>query len=178
MRSAIDPSAEDPLRGLRLSADQVGWLLEAGSLDPARSGGALAALDDFEADGDLIPAAQGWPRLAELAQTFELTPLDVAVLVLALAPDLDRVFESCYGYLNDDVTRRRATVGLALDLSGREAWDPAARARFLPERRWSPAVCWSWKTPIGRCCREPCECRTGWWLICWVTTRRTTLCTD
>ncbi|MBS2553087.1 ATP-binding protein [Catenulispora sp. NL8] len=112
-RSATDPNADDPLRGLRLSADHVGWLLSA---DPVR--------------GQVLASADRWPRLAELAETFGLTGFDVAVLVLALAPDLDRVFESCYGYLNDDVTRRRATVGLALDLCGYEAWDPAARARF------------------------------------------------
>jgi hypothetical protein len=112
-RSETDPSADDPLRGLRLSADHVEWLLDA---DPAR--------------GQVQAPAAEWPRLAGLSEAFGLTDFDLAVLVLALAPDLDRVFESCYGYLNDDVTRRRATVGLALDLCGHDAWDPAARARF------------------------------------------------
>ena len=114
-RSEQDPSADDPLRGLRLSADHVEWLLDA---DPARGQAVVVA-----------PGAE-WPRLAGLSEAFGLTEFDLAVLVLALAPDLDRVFESCYGYLNDDVTRRRATVGLALDLCGHDAWDPAARARF------------------------------------------------
>ncbi|MEZ0111544.1 hypothetical protein ABH920_005562 [Catenulispora sp. EB89] len=112
-RSEQDPSADDPLRGLRLSADHVEWLLDA---DPAH--------------GSVVAPSAEWPRLAGLSEAFGLTDFDLAVLVLALAPDLDRVFESCYGYLNDDVTRRRATVGLALDLCGYQAWDPAARARF------------------------------------------------
>ncbi|MEY9856346.1 hypothetical protein ABH935_001950 [Catenulispora sp. GAS73] len=114
-RSERDPSADDPLRGLRLSADHVEWLLDA---DPAHGQAVVVA-----------PGAE-WPRLAGLSVTFGLADFDLAVLVLALAPDLDRVFESCYGYLNDDVTRRRATVGLALDLCGYDAWDPVARARF------------------------------------------------
>ena len=33
-------------------------------------------------------------------------------------PDLDCRFEKLYGYLNDDVTRRRASIGLALELAG------------------------------------------------------------
>lgn len=113
-RAERDPSADDPLRGLRLSPDQIAWLLEAGSLDR----------------GTVTVSVGPWPRLVEVAETFGLTQFDVAVLVLALAPDVDRIFESCYGYLNDDVTRRRATVGLALDLCGFDTWDPAARARF------------------------------------------------
>ncbi|MEY9929064.1 hypothetical protein ABH926_003704 [Catenulispora sp. GP43] len=127
-RSATDPSAGDPFRGLRLSQDHVGWLLDAGSLDAGSPG--AGSLDAAPAPGQVAIAVREWPRLAELAEVFALSEFDAAVLVLALAPDLDRVFESCYGYLNDDVTRRRATVGLALDLCGHNAWDPAARARF------------------------------------------------
>ena len=49
-----------------------------------------------------------------LADRFELTPLDVELLLIAVIPDLDSRFERLYGYLNDDVTRRRASIGLAL----------------------------------------------------------------
>ena len=48
---------------------------------------------------------------------------------VALAPDLDRRFERLYGYLNDDVTRRRATIGLSLELCGASAWSAAAQLR-------------------------------------------------
>ena len=54
----------------------------------------------------------GWPVTANL------TTVDVELLVIALLPDLDVRFERLYGYLNDDVTRRRASVGLALQLAG------------------------------------------------------------
>ena len=47
--------------------------------------------------------------------------LDVELLLIALLPDLDSRFERLYGYLNDDVTRRRASVGLALQLAGESA---------------------------------------------------------
>ena len=48
---------------------------------------------------------------------------------MALVPDLDTRFERLYGYLNDDVTRRRATIGLGLELCGMSAWSGEARSR-------------------------------------------------
>jgi hypothetical protein len=40
------------------------------------------------------------------------------VLLVALAPALDNRYERLYGYLQDDITRKRPTVNLALDLLG------------------------------------------------------------
>ncbi|MFD4604468.1 AAA family ATPase [Streptomyces sp. NPDC058464] len=115
-RSADDPTADDPLRGLYLSEEAVRHLLH-----PAPEPAELPALADDFTD-----------PLADLAFRLRLTPLDTALLLIALAPDLDRGFEPLYGYLNDDVGRRRATVGLALDLYGAPAHLAAARARFHP----------------------------------------------
>jgi hypothetical protein len=117
-RSADDPDSRDPWRGLRHTADSVGRLLSRKACDP----GALPPLA-----GAAPPAAS---RLEELALGFGLTPLDVEILLVALAPDLDRAFEACYGYLNDDVTRRRATVGLSLELAGLSGLDADGRGRF------------------------------------------------
>ncbi|GAA1304644.1 ATP-binding protein [Saccharothrix xinjiangensis] len=54
------------------------------------------------------------------------------LLLVALAPDVDSRFEQFYGYLNDDVTRRRATAGLALRLCGLPEAHAAGRARLDP----------------------------------------------
>ena len=51
---------------------------------------------------------------------------------MALAPDLDPRDQRLYAYLNDDVTRRRAQVGLALELCGATPTDAAARRRLGP----------------------------------------------
>ncbi|MGW5868629.1 ATP-binding protein [Streptomyces sp. NPDC055239] len=124
-RSAGDPTASDPLRGLYMSEESVRHLLRA--------------WPRAEPDADAPPEVWApWPedtgdpddRLARTAARLRLTELDAAVLLIALAPDLDRTFEPLYGYLNDDVSRRRATVGLALDLCGVPAHLPDARARF------------------------------------------------
>ncbi len=57
--------------------------------------------------------------------------------MVALLPDLDSRFERLYGYLNDDVTRRRASVGLALQLAGESGLSAAARAGWSRAGRWS-----------------------------------------
>ncbi|MFC8131876.1 ATP-binding protein [Streptomyces sp. NPDC057302] len=119
-RTAGDPTASDPLRGLYLSEEAVRHLLHA----PPRAAP--------ETEASVWPQDAGDPddRLARIAARLGLTELDAAVLLIALAPDLDRTFEPLYGYLNDDVSRRRATVGLALELCGIPAHLPDARARF------------------------------------------------
>jgi hypothetical protein len=72
-------------------------------------------------------------RLRRLADRARLDALDVDLLLVVLAPDLDSRFERLYGYLNDDVTRRRATIGLSLELCGASAWSAGARSRFSPD---------------------------------------------
>ncbi|WP_158887993.1 ATP-binding protein [Amycolatopsis anabasis] len=112
-RRANDPTPDDPYRGLYLTPEAVEAILE----DPAR----IPAPDPIGGDQPVLP---------ELADAFGLTALDVEILLIALAPDLDARFERLYGYLNDDVTRRRPTIGLALELCGVPPYSPAGRARF------------------------------------------------
>ncbi|WP_030681908.1 ATP-binding protein [Streptomyces cellulosae] len=88
------------------------------------------------ADEDAVPAGTdgaGDPsRLRALARRLGLGALDVYILLIALAPEVERGFEALYGYLNDDLSRRRATVGMVLELCALPASDPHARSRFQP----------------------------------------------
>ncbi|MEW2546300.1 ATP-binding protein [Streptomyces sp. NPDC047002] len=117
VRRAADPDPDDPYRGQYLTPDAVGRLLEG------PPGPVLPPLP-----GDGPPAGC---VLGDLARDFGLAPLDVDLLLVALAPDLDARFERLYGYLNDDLTRRRPTVGLALELCG-HGGPSAARFRLAP----------------------------------------------
>ena len=114
-RRADDPAPDDPFRGLYLTEEVVDQLLSPAS-EPPRPG--LAAPAGGRSRGRRRHRRRrvrsGCARLAAEAG---LTDLDVELLVIALVPDLDSRFERLYGYLNDDVTRRRATVGLALALA-------------------------------------------------------------
>ncbi|MFE7765410.1 ATP-binding protein [Streptomyces sp. NPDC057438] len=127
-RRAGDPTAGDPLRGLYVSEEGVRHLLEPSA------GPYASVFEDAEGGEGGILGAETDPGgpLERLAGRLGLTALDTRVLLIALAPDLDRSYEPLYGYLNDDVSRRRATVGLALDLCGLPVHLAWARARFLP----------------------------------------------
>ena len=128
-RRGHDPAPDDPFRGLYLSDEVVDALLAHASPPPQASSEGRRALED-RADA---AESQGVElRLRTLARSAELSEQDVEFLVVCLIPDLDTRFERLYGYLNDDVTRRRATVGLALGLSDMSPLNAAARARLAP----------------------------------------------
>src|SRR5687768_10140547 len=55
-------------------------------------------------------------RLDELARRFSLTPFDIDVLLVTLAPEVHLRYERLFAYLQDDVTRRRPRVDLAVYL--------------------------------------------------------------
>ncbi|WP_031512815.1 AAA family ATPase [Streptomyces sp. NRRL F-5123] len=116
-RRADDPDPDDPYRGQYLTPEAAQRILDG----PGGLG---------------MPAAASWRPapgtvLDGLAARFGLTALDLDLLLVALAPDLDARFEALYGYLNDDLTRRRPTVALALELCGRTGVS-AARFRLAP----------------------------------------------
>ena len=74
--------------------------------------------------------------LPSLAAQFSLSPPEVDILMVALAPELEPRYETLYAYLQNDVTRRHPSVDLALNLicrSEREKFD--ARSFFFP---WAP----------------------------------------
>ncbi len=125
-RRRVDPDPDDPVRGLYISEDEVQRLLDRGAPDPL-------LLRTDEVDGQLGATGDGAGRLARLGGSFGLSALELGILLVALAPDLDPRFEPLYAYLNDDVTRRRATVGLAFELLGVSPLDAGARARLRPD---------------------------------------------
>ncbi|WP_344259831.1 ATP-binding protein [Streptomyces sodiiphilus] len=130
-RQRTDPAPDDAFRGLYLSDETVRRLLDHGrSLDPAPDEADAARLAEAE---ERASAARPPTRLHALATAFGLTSLDIEILLIALLPDLDDRFEQFYGYLNDDVTRRRPAIGLALGLCGLSPADASARARFDPQ---------------------------------------------
>ncbi|MFX0594708.1 ATP-binding protein [Melissospora conviva] len=112
-----DPNPDDPFRGLYLSDEALDATLEAAR---APFAGWSEPADDPDSPDPLTV----------LAERAGLTALDEALLLVALAPDVDSRFEQFYGYLNDDVTRRRATVGLAVRLCGLPEAAAVARTRL------------------------------------------------
>ncbi|MHB1295089.1 MAG: ATP-binding protein [Anaerolineae bacterium] len=126
-RAGQDPS--DAFRGLCLSDEQADALLDRPlcthwgqtvDLDPADAQ-RLAEAVRAQATRSVALADEacrrGRPlRLASLATAFGLDPFEIDVLLVCLAPDLDLRYERLYGYLQDDLTRKRPSINLLLDL--------------------------------------------------------------
>ncbi|MFD7320003.1 ATP-binding protein [Streptomyces sp. NPDC059875] len=124
-RRADDPAPDDPYRGQYLTPEGAERILRAPTAFHPDTGSG-AGPGDWLGDGRAVPPGS---RLRRLAEDFELLPVDEELLLVALAPDVDARFEALYGYLNDDLTRRRPTIGLALDLCGLPVAGPG-RFRF------------------------------------------------
>ncbi|MDA8219093.1 MAG: AAA family ATPase [Dehalococcoidales bacterium] len=129
---------QDDFRGLYVSHDEVADLVRAplpgdepsqGTESPEGLLALAAKIRRRRAESTRVEL-----RLDTLTHLFGLTPFDVDTLLLCLAPNLDLRYERLYAYLQDDVTKKRPSVDLALkvlypDLESRLA----ARSRFTPE---------------------------------------------
>jgi SpoVK/Ycf46/Vps4 family AAA+-type ATPase len=115
--------SDDSLQGLCISASELETLLaRTPSEDGAAShrpgdGKELEALSENIARRAEAALGHGVPlRLTRLARLFGLTRFDIDILLIALAPEIDQRYERVYAYLQDDVTRKHASISLLLDL--------------------------------------------------------------
>ena len=120
---------DDDFRGLYISDEQADTLLNLGIGGHlwANNNGHHPAPFDFPAALDRAcqewgartqaSLAAGLPlRLPHLAAAFALTSTEIDALLIALAPEIDPRYERLYAYLQDDVTRKRPSLDLALNL--------------------------------------------------------------
>ena len=130
-----DEAATDPFRGLHIGPGDAARLL-------ARAPGAtlLAAnegdpgLDETLEEPNAPALGEEGSRLGWLATSYGLSSFDLALVLIALAPELDLRYERLYAFLQDDVTRRRPTVDLALSLLCRTPDTRLTRRRhFAPD---------------------------------------------
>ncbi|HEY8794125.1 MAG TPA: ATP-binding protein [Gemmatimonadaceae bacterium] len=113
------PAGAERFRGLYISDADVDGML-------GRDAGEFS----FGADSAESPVAPA-EQLQWLVSTFGLDQLDIQVVLLALAPEVDLRYERLYAYLQDDVSARRPTVDLALSLFCGSAGERAlARGNF------------------------------------------------
>jgi len=119
-RSSADPNPNDSFRGLYVSRDMVELMLDDGPSDL------------YQRTSWQMPEPPPGSTLDLLAKRCGLTDLDIDLLMVLLAPEVDPRFERFYAYLHDDIARRLASPGLALELCGRPLFDAASRSRFDP----------------------------------------------
>ncbi|KGN41275.1 AAA family ATPase [Knoellia aerolata] len=124
LKRSTDPAPDDPFRGLYLSDDAIDRVLDG---EPESL---LRLVERLPARETVVSEPGSTSRLEALAATCRLSPLDVDLLLVAVACDLDPRFEQLFGYLNDDVTRRRPSVAVALAVCGVALASVAGRERL------------------------------------------------
>jgi SpoVK/Ycf46/Vps4 family AAA+-type ATPase len=97
-------AASDIHRGLYINEEEVERLL-------ARTPGQPLFPSDQHLNWLSADSCCAW-----LQQIAGLSDFDLALMLVALAPEIDLRYERLYAYLQDDVTRKRPTVDLALNL--------------------------------------------------------------
>lgn len=106
-----DPT--DALRGLIITRDEIESYLGQPDLaeadEDADFGVSLEPLEDRIAPDS---------PLARLTAAFDLSLIDLYILLISLAPELDRRYERLYAYLQDDVSLRYPTLNLVVNLLG------------------------------------------------------------
>ncbi len=119
----------DEFRGLYVSEAEIDGLLvrplggnwgQGINLSPEQSDTFAAAQSEAIQKAQLLietAQKQGVSlRLAELQANFKLNQFELDTLLICLAPTLDLRYERFYSYLQDDVTRKRPSVNLVLNL--------------------------------------------------------------
>lgn len=152
----------DFFKGLVISDDEVSGLLEElaspGSETSADDGGewveCLSQMDQHV--NERLAASHRVSLdvpLVRLARLFHPTAFEAHCVLVCLAPELDRRYEKIYGYLQDDVTQKRPTVGLVLDLLCRTDEERlGARAYFDPHAPHRPNAWRHRSSPISTGC--------------------------
>jgi ATP-dependent 26S proteasome regulatory subunit len=105
-------------KGVYITHDEVDALLNQEDADDAQP--RVLASDHLEttiAANVIASAQQGiFLSLPYVAQLFSLSPFEVQTLIVCLAPELRRKYDTLYAYLQDDIARKRPSVDLVLDL--------------------------------------------------------------
>ena len=131
-RRTTDPETDDRFRGLYISQAHVDRLLGPKAVPTAPDAGAASAREDIESAADAAEHEGTDLRLRRLSRAFRLEEIDIELLLIAMAPDVDARFERLYGFLQDDVSRRRASIGLGIELCGVSSSSAYVRSRLAP----------------------------------------------
>ena len=109
----------DEFRGLYISDEQVNQLVNRA----VNYDGPSSAIDELTDKAESLSGdstgcddASPWQRLVA---EFALSSIEQDLLLLAVAPEIDLKYETLFAYLNNDITRKWPTFGLALRVAAR-----------------------------------------------------------
>jgi len=139
------PQGNEEYRGLLISEPEIDEMLEAGEFllqhwhKQDKNHDKLDGLDQkleesrktIDLRRELTDKTGRRLTLPHVAERFGLSAAEVDLLLLAMAPELEPRYETLYSYLQDDVTRKRPSVDLALNLICRSEREKLFARRFL-----------------------------------------------
>ncbi|HEU4390918.1 MAG TPA: AAA family ATPase, partial [Blastocatellia bacterium] len=145
LRHPVNPLEQ--FKGLVVSEEEVAALIarDGRSAIPGEADGThssaleacTARLDkkrqDIQARLQLTEETGTKLSLLWLACLLGLTPFEQECVLICFAPELDRKYEKLYAYLQDDVTRKKATLDLILTLAESGTDQVAARNSFTAQ---------------------------------------------
>jgi len=141
LKSRSGREGGDPFAGLYISEEEVDALLGEGlpaEEDPriralAEKLGEMERAIEVKAKKSLEEGVDlGLPRLV---RAFDLSDFEREVVVICAAPELDSKYERLYAYLQDDLTKKRPTIGLIQNLlCDTPVERMKSRGRFAPQR--------------------------------------------
>lgn len=114
----------DQFRGLYVSQGEAKCSLQHAAGEPLYGAG--------QSPLTLAPTVSS---LKELRDIFSLSLFDLAIVVVALAPEIDLRYERVYSFLQNDVTRKRPLVDLILNLLC-----CSAEERLIRRRHFAPTA--------------------------------------
>lgn len=111
--------------GLYVSHEEVDYLLQTCLLPGQTSAcgsenGICSEIEALQGEIDARTAASKeagvFLALHQLAHLFNLSPFELQVVVICLAPELRRKYDKIFVYLQDDITRKKPGIDMVLDL--------------------------------------------------------------
>ena len=137
-RAARQQNNPIEFQGLYISDDEIDRSMSEGD-EPLKQTWAEAQTKDRELHAEIqqrVAETQTTDvilRLPYLQNVFDLSLFETDLLLLAIAPEIDLRYQRLYAYLQDDVTRKRPSIELALRLFCYSlAEQVSARAAFSP----------------------------------------------
>ena len=139
------PQGNEEYRGLLISEPEIDALLEQGEFllqhwhQQEKNRDKLDVLDrkleelrkTIDERRELTAKTGRRLTLPHVAERFGLSAAEVDLLLIAMAAELEPRYETLYAYLQDDVTRKRPSVDLALNLICRSEREKLFARRFL-----------------------------------------------
>lgn len=65
---------------------------------------------------------QQYRSLRNLSDRLQLSEFEIEIVLLALAAEIDRKYARVFAFLNNDMTRKHPSIGLAIDVFGRDRY--------------------------------------------------------